>query len=506
MAGKLDGFSDRQARSLQTIVGALERAIEELRAPDRVLDRRGSTAPIRPRPGDVVRAQANDTVVLPSPRSAKGRDPVTILVEGQPVRVLAEVSTVNDAAEVVVTSLGAQSWYSTGTEWWGSAVGGSSGGGDPTVLTLQENGVDLGTIDTLNVIGLDVSLSTSTGTISGLFSQTAVSISSSQDPLSITGVSNRDTLAVTITADATVLGIDATGISAGFEFTLTLGTAAGFQLTFRDSAASTATNSIETPDHMPLILREDGNVTFRRTATRWTVIDPDHSHVERQRVHLERAYDFTYVGSPGTVTAGTDVDITTEAGSWAARTVTANGTVTAVNGEADAPGIIQMTTGASNGASVTLYQAVRGTSTVLPLRANQVRTFTVRTRLTNTSNVAFRFGYASDPIGASTATSAAMWIYDTNVDTSLRAITRASGSAETTVLSTPGTSFVRYDIVQVAAGTFLFFRDRTLVATHSSTVPGAVSVAPFFQIITRTAGSKTLETDFVAYDTKALTR
>jgi hypothetical protein len=128
---KWSGFSDEQSRQLDALRAQFDAELARLRAPDRVLDRRGGAAGsvIRPRPGDVVRAEAGDVVVLPHPRPAKGRAPVTVLVEGTPVDVLAESGTVNDVARVTVTAVGAMTWWSTGDEWWGSAVGGTSGSG-----------------------------------------------------------------------------------------------------------------------------------------------------------------------------------------------------------------------------------------------------------------------------------------------------------------------------------------------------------------------------------------
>jgi hypothetical protein len=135
---KWAGFSDEQSRQLDALVTGFRAELARVTAPDRVLDRRGSGTAIRPRPGDVIRAQAGDVVVLPHPRSAKGREPVVVLVESQPVSVLAESGTVNDVARVVVTVVGAMEWWSTGTEWWGSAVGGSGGaGGTPGVIPDQ---------------------------------------------------------------------------------------------------------------------------------------------------------------------------------------------------------------------------------------------------------------------------------------------------------------------------------------------------------------------------------
>jgi hypothetical protein len=146
-APKWAGFSDEQSRALNALVARVDRAVEELKAPDRVLDRRGSSTAVRPRPGDVVRVQAGGVVVLPHPRSAKGRAPIVVLVEGQPVDVLAEAGTVNDEERLTVTTVGAMEWWSTGTEWWGTAVGGSSGGGGTSLTYGSPVAVGLANAD-----------------------------------------------------------------------------------------------------------------------------------------------------------------------------------------------------------------------------------------------------------------------------------------------------------------------------------------------------------------------
>lgn len=144
---KWAGFSDEQARQLDALVSRLDAQFRELAAPDRVLDRRGDAHAIRPRPGDVVRATAGDVVVLPHPRPARGRAPIVVLVESQPVTITSDGGTVNDAEEVVVTTVGAMVWYSTGTEWWGSAVGGSGGGGSGGYTPTFGTPVDVGTVN-----------------------------------------------------------------------------------------------------------------------------------------------------------------------------------------------------------------------------------------------------------------------------------------------------------------------------------------------------------------------
>ena len=92
-----------------------------------------------------------DVVVLPHPRPARGRAPIVVLVESQPVTITSDGGTVNDAEEVVVTTVGAMVWYSTGTEWWGSAVGGSSGGGGSGFTPTFATPVDVGLTNTEGV-------------------------------------------------------------------------------------------------------------------------------------------------------------------------------------------------------------------------------------------------------------------------------------------------------------------------------------------------------------------
>jgi hypothetical protein len=75
-----------------------------------------------------------DVVVLPHPRGAKGREPIVVLAEAVPVEIVADGGTVNNQDRLTLATVGAMSCYSTGTEWWCSAVGGTSGGGGSTPL------------------------------------------------------------------------------------------------------------------------------------------------------------------------------------------------------------------------------------------------------------------------------------------------------------------------------------------------------------------------------------
>lgn len=134
--GKLDGLSGSAER---TLLAELRKVEEELQraqgARKNVLDRRRD-AVVEPRVGDLVRAVAGQVVKLPHPRPSKG-ETVVVQVESQPVTVLAKSGTVNDQAELVVETLGALIFYSTGEEWWGSAAGGETGGGSGGVTPAE---------------------------------------------------------------------------------------------------------------------------------------------------------------------------------------------------------------------------------------------------------------------------------------------------------------------------------------------------------------------------------
>lgn len=85
-----------------------------------------------------------------------------------------------------------------------------------------------------------------------------------------TGFRSRDILSWTLSANTTLTGIDATGLSEGYELILYPGTAPSFQLAISNEAGgSTSTNRIQTPNGNTLVLREDAALRLRRNSTRW---------------------------------------------------------------------------------------------------------------------------------------------------------------------------------------------------------------------------------------------
>lgn len=86
------------------------------------------------------------------------------------------------------------------------------------------------------------------------------------------GFKSQDILAWTLSGNATLTGIDATGLSAGFQVIISPGTASGLTLTIaNESASSTASNRIQTPGGIDLVLKEDACLRFYRANSRWFV-------------------------------------------------------------------------------------------------------------------------------------------------------------------------------------------------------------------------------------------
>lgn len=120
---RLSGFTDEQSRAL---LAELARLKTELQRPDDpVVDRRERST-VRPQPGEVVRVQGGQTVVLPHARAARGRS-VTLLVEDATpaVVVTADSGRVNTATAETLTTTGRYVYTASGRDWWGAPpVGG----------------------------------------------------------------------------------------------------------------------------------------------------------------------------------------------------------------------------------------------------------------------------------------------------------------------------------------------------------------------------------------------
>lgn len=138
------------------------------------------------------------------------------------------------------------------------------------------------------------------------------------------GFRNRDTLDLTLSGNTTLNGVDATGIPPGFEFVLRVGTSGGFLLTMQDeNASATATNRLNLPNNVNLILGEDCGVYVRRALTRWLIVDQGWPTGSTSVVYNSRSLERAAI--TGAVTAAQNSN-TTAFGTAAAKSVLANAT------------------------------------------------------------------------------------------------------------------------------------------------------------------------------------
>jgi hypothetical protein len=147
-----------------------------------------------------------------------------------------------------------------------------------TSVQIQQDGVDLGLADTLNLIGIRASVTDNVADIDALSRLEVVNpITGTQNAYVIPAtVKHRDHIAwIAGGSNITLNGINSTGVPEGFEFTLNFsdGGSGGEILTLNDESGSATLDiyRLSLPDNLPLVLSTGCSITFRRAATRWAV-------------------------------------------------------------------------------------------------------------------------------------------------------------------------------------------------------------------------------------------
>jgi|SRR5688572_12584442 len=213
---------------------------------------------------------------------------------------------------------------------------------------------------------------------------------------------------------------------------------------------------------------------------------------------------FDSVGGTLSVTSGNVIDVLTGTGSWTAQATAGTGTISALNGEADHPGIMRLTSGNVSGNAIGIYRGVKSTTFAPPILANQVFRVQFIIRLPSIANVLLQVGLQSAVSNA--ATDWIRFFYDTTVSAEMVVSTKAA-NVETTPVSigVPGTDWMRLTIEQEVIGTINFYLEDTLVSTMTTNVPGGVSLTPILRVLTRTAATKSVDVDFHALESQMLT-
>jgi hypothetical protein len=213
----------------------------------------------------------------------------------------------------------------------------------------------------------------------------------------------------------------------------------------------------------------------------------------------------TFTGGSQTfaIAAGSANDVWTGSGNWTSESSSGTGTITAVAGETDHPGILRLSTSGTLNAQVALHRGFKSITGLATIQANQVFRAQFIIRLNSTASVAAVIGLAT---GTFALTNEITFNYSSAAGTDWTATTSAASSSTTTPNTSvaASTNWVRLTIQQTTVGTVEFYVNATLVATRTTNVPGGVPLVPFIRIITLTGSAKTIDVDWFALESQNL--
>lgn len=205
--------------------------------------------------------------------------------------------------------------------------------------------------------------------------------------------------------------------------------------------------------------------------------------------------DFELITFTGTITtAGTALNC--QNSNWYCQAVTASGTLARVAGTADHPGVISITTGATSGNQIKIYNGTGGTAGDAVHRFAEIDQLDMIFALSSTSTIGMYAGF-QDTAG----NNAILFAYDTaSGHTTIQALTVEGGATTTTDTGlAPGTGFRRYLIQQLTLGSIAFYIDDVLEATNLTNVPDSETTSIQIIAVTRTSATRALNIDYVAY-------
>lgn len=206
-------------------------------------------------------------------------------------------------------------------------------------------------------------------------------------------------------------------------------------------------------------------------------------------------------------------------GTWMAFNAgSAGGNISAQPAETGRIGIVRLTTHNVSNNQMGLYRG--STNTIAPvgvlwIRGDQIKEFNVVARLNDTGSSGFFIGFSEDPSSMAitgTGNSHICGFFFDAIgafsDTTIHCITRESdGTAtDTDTNVAPGTGWRRYTIRQNTVGTIEFLIDGSVVATHNTQVPDSEPLNCGVNLITRHNVAKSMDVDYVDFESQPLAR
>jgi hypothetical protein len=207
--------------------------------------------------------------------------------------------------------------------------------------------------------------------------------------------------------------------------------------------------------------------------------------------------DFTHVPAQNITTAGAYLSFGQTG--WFGDATGATGTLTAPLAEDNHPGIANIATGTTSTNAVSLNHGLidLGGSVL----AQDVYMVEAIFRLPTVTSILWEFGLRDQP-----GDNFVEFFGDTAVGTTTRTYVEEATVSTTTDTGTTYSAgaWNVYTLIQETLGTFDFYIDDVLEDTRSSNIPDAEEVYVFFEVTTRTAAARSIDIDYVYFESKNL--
>lgn len=164
-------------------------------------------------------------------------------------------------------------------------------------------------------------------------------------------------------------------------------------------------------------------------------------------------------------------------------------------------GILRMTTGATSGNTVQLYNGVAQTLGYDTYRGDEIYMAEAIIRIPTATSVIFEFGFRNNAGDAYIE-----WYGDTNVNANVRTyVEEASVSTDTdTGVAIGANTWSVYTILQETLGTVDFYLDDVLEDTRTTNIPDAETMALYFLIGARSNATRTIDIDYVSFESQGM--
>lgn len=203
--------------------------------------------------------------------------------------------------------------------------------------------------------------------------------------------------------------------------------------------------------------------------------------------------------------------LTTSSGNWYFDGVGTE-TVTRAASEADAPGILNLSTGTSTNDTCRLVYGSDAASTGF-IMANQVEEFSCRFRLSSVSDVAFQVGLFDDPAGAVSATVGRYMLFDSSSSASMFSNSAQGGLDFINSTTAPSATLFRTFRAKInGAGNLAAYQilnEAGVVLARGVHAANFVNATPMYlvaQVSTQAAALKTARIDRITLRSKDLAR